>query len=227
MSSREGRDRRGAASWYRRPSLLIAATAIAVHFVAGVGPWLQYDRAAMAAGQFWRLGTCHLTHWSTDHLFWDALMLVALGTICEQMSWPDTRRCLLASGLVIPAAMWVLLPEMATYRGLSGIDSALFALLVGLLLKDKTQSWATVITVLVLAVAFSSKIGYEMITGATLFVDSGGVFTPIPLAHMAGGLVGIASAWGCSSRLFGSPRRLSVSFLSIPASNRCPEKARI
>ena len=192
MSSNLGGYRRGAARWNPSPSLVLALVAVAVHFVSSAGAWLQYDRIAMAAGQFWRLVTCHLTHWSTEHLFWDTLMLVALGSVCERMSRSGTRRCLIVSAIVIPAAMWTMLPEMATYRGLSGIDSALFALLAGLIIKDKTQSRATVIMVAILSMAFGAKIGYEMIIGATLFAESGDLFTPLPLAHVVGGMVAIA-----------------------------------
>lgn len=182
------------AGWSVSASLVLALIALGVHFTPVIGDMLQFERSAVGAGQFWRLATCHLTHWSAEHLFWDVLMFAALGMICEQMSRVHTRRCLMVSATVIPLAVWILLPNMTTYRGLSGIDSALFGLLFGLILKDRSHSRATVLVVLMLAVTFGAKICYETLAGAALFVESGGIFTPVPLAHFVGGVVGLASA---------------------------------
>jgi membrane associated rhomboid family serine protease len=44
---------------------------------------LEASRAAIADGQWWRLATGHVTHWSANHLFWDLLMFVALGATLE------------------------------------------------------------------------------------------------------------------------------------------------
>ena len=52
---------------------------------------LQYDRSAVVEGQLWRIATCHLTHWSFEHLFWDVTALLFLGFVIEQ----DKRRRLL------------------------------------------------------------------------------------------------------------------------------------
>ena len=202
MNWRIGGCRQEAARRDVSPSLLLALIALGVHFTPAIANGLQFDRVAVAAGQFWRLATCHLTHWSADHLFWDVLMFAALGMICEQMSRVHTRRCLIAAAAVIPLAVWLTLPNITIYRGLSGIDSALFGLLVGLILKDKSHSRATVLIVLMLAVTFGAKICYETLANATLFVESGGVFTPVPLAHLVGGVVGVASAMDVPWPLF-------------------------
>jgi hypothetical protein len=50
----------------------------------------------------------------------------------------------------------------------------------------------------------TAKIGFEAVTGATLFVDSRfvdssrGGFQPLPLAHVVGGLCGAACSVGRS-----------------------------
>jgi rhomboid family GlyGly-CTERM serine protease len=205
MNGKTGGCQQEAARREASPSLLLALTALGVYFTPAIADALQFERTAIAAGQFWRLATCHLTHWSADHLFWDVLMFAALGMICEQMSRVHTRRCLIAAAAVIPLAVWLTLPNIAMYRGLSGIDSALFGLLVGLIFKDRSHSRATVLIVLMLAVTFGAKICYETLAGATLFVESGGVFTPVPLAHLVGGVVGVASAMDVPWLLFWRP----------------------
>jgi hypothetical protein len=43
------------------------------------------------------------------------------------------------------------------------------------------------------AAGFAAKVAFEMVTGGTLFVDSTAAgMTPVPLAHIVGGLVGLA-----------------------------------
>lgn len=178
-------------------SLLLTAVALGVHFSPTAQEWLEYDRSALAAGQWWRIVTCHLTHCSLDHLVWDVGALVVLGFLCEV---DDRRRFVRCGGLTavcIPAALWFLKPEVATYRGLSGIDSALFVLLAVSLLKESLAAgrtaWAAA-TILVLC-GFLGKLGYELATSQTLFVRSAAAgMVPIPLAHLIGGLIGAAIA---------------------------------
>ncbi len=46
-----------------------------------------------------------------------------------------------------------------------------------------------------LIAGFEAKLGYELVTGTTLFVDSSAAgFTPLPLVHAVGGLVGCVFA---------------------------------
>jgi hypothetical protein len=95
---------------------------------------------------------------------------------------------------LIPLTLWVGLPDLQTYRGLSGIDSALFALLATLLLKQEWQArrWKWVVPLALVCLAFAAKVGYELATGLTIFVDSRAVaMIPVPLAHGAGAGVGV------------------------------------
>ncbi len=174
-------------------SLLLGAAAVAIYFLPGVSPFLQYDRSAMAAGEVWRTVTCHFTHWSFDHLAWDAGALVVLGLLCEAPYRRAFAACMGLSAVLVPLAVWTFIPEMETYRGLSGIDSALFVLLavsiLGESLVERRRAWAAG-SALVL-VAFAGKIAFECLSGATLFVDSAATsMTPVPLAHLVGGLTG-------------------------------------
>ena len=163
---------------------------------------LQFDRTAIGEGQVWRIVTGHLVHWSTNHFLWDAVMFGVLGAVCERA---DRRRyvaCLLGSAVVISAAIAGLLPDTILYRGLSGVDSALFILASVVWLRgawrDRNLAFATVV---VIALAgFIGKLVYEVTTGATLFVDSAGAgFVPLPLAHAVGAAVGAAVAFAPGS----------------------------
>lgn len=178
-------------------SLSLAVISIIVYLVPGAREWLQYDRSLIAAGEIWRIITCHWTHWTFDHLFWDAAALAVLGTLCERLDRYRFLICLLIAAIVIPATVWLFIPDMQTYRGLSGIDSALFTLFAILTLKRpsirQTSGGYAILLLLVLGIA---KVIFELSTGMTLFVDgSENHFIPVPLAHLAGGLVGLAVAF--------------------------------
>jgi len=158
----------------------------------------EYDRSLLGAGEVWRIVTCHLAHWNFDHLVWDTFALAVLGVMCERRTRAGWLICLIAASVAIPAAILLLQPEMATYRGLSGLDTALFAMLAVLVLHEKwsDRDWKQVAVVFVLLAGFAGKIAFELATGGTVFVDSAaGHFTPAPLAHLvgvlAGGFVGV------------------------------------
>jgi rhomboid family GlyGly-CTERM serine protease len=173
-------------------SLLIVLAAALVQLSPELASLLQYDRAALAEGQWWRIATCHLTHWSLDHLFWDAAALLFLGACCELANRSAMLRCVAVAALAIPLAIAWLMPELRYYRGLSGLDSALFVLLAGNLLRDTLAARRRdgVAIACALLLAFAAKTAFECLTGQTLFVDSSSAtMTPIPLAHVIGGLL--------------------------------------
>jgi rhomboid family GlyGly-CTERM serine protease len=180
-----------------RASLLLFLLALPA-FLPGAARWLELDRSAVARGEVWRLVTGHWTHWTLDHLLWDVLTFLLLAILCE--TW-ISRRALLAtvagSALLISAGVWVALPGLSCYRGLSGIDSALFVLLAVALLRRESGARAGLAGVAVLL--FLAKAAWEVSTGSTLFADSAG-FVPVPLAHLLGG------AWGLVAAVLHPPR---------------------
>lgn len=179
-------------------SIVLSFVTAVIALIPGLAGPLQFDRAGVAAGEWWRIVTGHFVHWNSDHVFWDLLVFASLGALCE---WRDRRRFVLVlslAGVIIPAAIWVCLPHLATYRGLSGMDSALFALLAASFLQEQWQQkrWGWVFVISGLLLGLAAKIGYELVMGKTLFVDATAAgFEPVPLAHMAGAAVGLAIAF--------------------------------
>ena len=174
---------------------VLAAATITIFVTPQAQSWLAFDRTAIATGQVWRIFTCHFTHYSTEHLVWDLATFVFLGLLCEH----DGRRrfvaTLIGAVVLIPLAVAVALPDMANYRGLSGIDSALFALLAVTVLREKIaeRAWVWVAGIALVVAGFVAKIAFETQTGATVFMDSASAaLVPVPLAHIVGGLVGVA-----------------------------------
>jgi len=168
----------------------------------GLSAHLQYDRAAIAAGEVWRLVSGHWAHYSLDHVIWDVIAFAALGVACERRSRARFLVCLIASALAISVSVWLLLPEMQVYRGLSGIDSALFTCLAASMWNDGRRSERPGLQAIALACvsAFLLKVAFELVTGRTVFVnemDPGAV--GVPLAHIAGAACGVLV--GAGSRL--------------------------
>jgi hypothetical protein len=112
----------------RLPALTLAGAfaALAASAVPGAANALEFERAALAAGSWWRLVTCHFVHFGARHLLWDVAVWVLLGLMCEQYSRARTALALGVAAIAIPAAIWWVQPEFIRYRGLSGLDSALF-----------------------------------------------------------------------------------------------------
>lgn len=178
-------------------SLTITILTAAVALLPEAAALLQFDRSAIATGEFWRIVTGHCVHWNADHLFWDLTMFSLLGAICERRNQPRFAVVLLLATLAIPCSIGVLQPRFETYRGLSGLDSALFTLLAASLLEDKVREkhWPWVIGISLLLFGFAAKILFETISGTTVFVDSAAAsFEPVPLAHIIGALAGLSPA---------------------------------
>jgi rhomboid family GlyGly-CTERM serine protease len=174
---------------------LAAAAALALPALPASWPShaarLELDREAVAAGELWRWLGCHWAHWSLDHLAWDLLAFVVLTVLAWRLGAARTIAALAAAAVAIPATVTALLPEVTAYRGLSGLDSALFVFVAIEVLRRGGRSgvpagarWAAV-----LLVGFAAKVVFELVTGATLFADSAS-FAPVPLAHVVGGACG-------------------------------------
>jgi rhomboid family GlyGly-CTERM serine protease len=180
-------------------ALLLALPAVLLAFVPGLAERCELDRTAVAAGELWRIAACHWTHWSADHLRWDLATFLGLAAACELSPACGRRRLLAVVALAtftIPAAFWLAVPEMARYRGLSGIDSALFVLLAATLLRANLPGRFGCLSALggTALLLFLLKAGWETATGGALFAAAG-TFVPGPLAHLVGGLCGLAVAW--------------------------------
>lgn len=176
--------------------LLLGLPALVPAIRPGAAGWLEYDRGRIAAGEVWRVVTCHWTHWSADHLLWDLGAFVVLTALCWRLGRARTLAAIAAAALLIPLALWLVTPDLARYRGLSGLDSALFVLLAAGLLRREAVAGRrrTVKLAAGLLAVFAAKVLFEAATGTTLFVDASAAFVPVPLAHLVGGVCGAAAA---------------------------------
>ena len=98
------------------------------------------------------------------------------------------------SAVLIPLTVWICMPKLPTYRGLSGIDSAVFMLLAITLLSESwaRRDWGWTLICTAMIVGFTAKACFEFFTGTTLFVDAAEAnMLPVPLAHIIGAVIGV------------------------------------
>jgi len=184
-------------------SLSLAAAALVLQLWPGAVDHLAYVPGALARGEWWRLLTCHLVHWSWDHVVWDAGTFLLIGAWCERAGRRPLLLALLLSGLAIPPVVLAVQPQLSAYAGLSGWDVALYALLVARLLRERwpTGDAAVRLVLVLFAGALVAKVGYELATGGLWFVRSHeGVFVPVPMAHVVGACVGLLVGWAGAAR---------------------------
>lgn len=158
---------------------LLAAILLAVVYFTPLAQLLIYERAAVYTGQWWRLGTPLLVHYSPSHLCWNLLILIPWGTLLE-----IEDRGAFVSILTFTAVAHALLlffSDIPRFAGASGWGVAMVAYCC-------LSRWATRCRQrrlwLLLLVSLVAKIGYEFVAGRLLF--AAGDFRPLPEAHAAG-----------------------------------------
>lgn len=160
----------------------------------------QYDRDAILQGQLWRLVTGNIVHWSAAHFWLDVGAFFLLGAAFE----PSFKRAhvsfgsfVLATSLFVAVAVLLALPDMKLYRGLSGVDSGIFAaalLFESVQARTRPRRWWYLAPA---ALAFTIKIVFECWTGELFFGTSslGDLGQPVPLAHAAGAFAAFPLLW--------------------------------
>jgi thiol-disulfide isomerase/thioredoxin len=168
----------------------------------GSGVALQYDRAAVAGGELWRLVTSQLVHWTPRMAAIDLGALLVLGSWLEAAG----RRRALASTLAVAAAITagaihIAALALPVYRGSSGLAAALFVRAA--LTAAADARGAARRTLCAAAMLLPAKALIEALLGASLFAGPlpEGVVVH-PLAHLAGAAAGLVTAlpWQRTSR---------------------------
>ena len=162
----------------------------------------------------WRLVTCHWTHWNLFHVAWDVILF---GVLAREIEREGRRRLLwltLAAIVAVSAAVWIISPHLTYYRGLSGITSAYLGYWGVRRMEDcGAERW---IGAAVLA-GLAAKVAFELMGGTVLILGDAAGFGPAPMAHAAGGLVGVVA--GMASRI-----RLSRCTLPVVAARVVVER---
>ncbi len=122
---------------------------------------LRYERAAIGAGEWWRLLSGNFVHLSPWHSFLNALGVLVLALLCpESLDWKIWLRRLLFLSLGMSLGLYFFVPSAQAYVGLSGVIHGLFVL--GLMPQVLKKDLIATGCLLYLC----GKIGWEMVVGA-------------------------------------------------------------
>lgn len=170
----------------------IVVLSVAVQCLSSAQRFLEFDRTAIGAGQWWRLLTGNFVHYDWLHLAANIGALAVLGWLGVIRS----HRVLLIvplSAIAVGVAVYVWADGTATYRGISGVDSALLAwLLVTMAAQDRDPKAAVWISVLLL---MGAKSIWEAATGQVLLPTSAPVGVEVVnITHVIGLAVGMLVA---------------------------------
>ena len=149
---------------------------------------LAYERQAILSGQFWRLWTGHLVHFSLRHALADGSVLFLLGLVVEPLA--GTRRlCVALAGgaALISAALLLCVPGLQQYRGASGLDMMMAAMALVLLWRNGgiARPWLVFFAALLVL-----KIAGEALGISSGFAALPGDIVIVWQAHLLGVLYG-------------------------------------
>ena len=184
------------------PAFLLAAGATIAVGGDNLRMALRFDRAPIAAGEVYRLVTGHLAHLGWSHFALNGLGLVLcwvlVGQAFSALQWLIIMAICIA---VVDAGLWLLLPDLQWYVGLSG-------LLHGILAAGAVGGWRqrSVESGVLLAV-LAAKIGYELVAGPMPGSEGASGGPVVVEAHVLGAIGGLA---GAASVLIGNRGRASI-----------------
>lgn len=169
--------------------LLVACVALVAPQVGGkaAAQLLRYDRAAIAAGEWWRLLTAHFVHLGVRHAVLNALGLALLWALFAR-EWRPRQWALIT--LIVTAAidsgLWLRDPLISWYAGASGVLHGLMAAgVVAYVRRHDPLGW-------IMAGLLAAKLIYEHLEGPLPFAGHG-----VPVvsdAHLFGVLGGLLAA---------------------------------
>ena len=169
--------------------LLIACAALIFPVLAGESgrELLRYDRAGLAAGQWWRLLTGHIVHLDLEHAALNSLGLVLMWALFARDYKPWQWVLIVVTAIAtIDAGLWLRDSTVAWYVGSSGaLHGVMAAGTLAHLRRRDLDGW-------ILAAFIIVKLSFEQGSGALPFSDSAvGVIVD---AHLYGSLGGVAVA---------------------------------
>ncbi|HUX73905.1 MAG TPA: rhombosortase [Steroidobacteraceae bacterium] len=153
---------------------------------------LRYDRAAIAAGEWWRLLSAHVVHLDAHHLLLNEAGLVLVWALFagdyDGVGWLIV---VLSGALAISCGLWWLSPRVGSYLGASGVLHA--AMAAGTVRHIVTRQWDRWI----LLGGLLGKLAYEQYAQAAAHA------APLVVvdAHLYGAAAGFAVGAALSARM--------------------------
>lgn len=165
-------------------TLVISTIALITFIFPQLGNLLIYDRPAIIHGEYWRLLTGNLVHFSPTHLAYNLIAWLIAGTIIELRGYRFFPVLCLSSAFAVGMTLFLFKPELSLYAGLSGMMSAAVAYLCLHGISEKGV-WRWLCAAALTGMA--AKTILEMVMGSSILVlMSEENFVPVPLSHLAG-----------------------------------------
>jgi rhomboid family GlyGly-CTERM serine protease len=151
---------------------------------------LRYERAAVLAGDAWRLLTGHLVHADGAHLAWNVAGVVLVWFLfAHEYSRRGWLLILFTSTAAIDLGFLVLQPGLEWYVGFSGVlHGCMAAGLVAWLRRE--PDWLTA----VVAALFAAKLIWEHLVGPLPFTSASLSVPVVYQAHSYGAVGGVLAA---------------------------------
>ncbi len=148
---------------------------------------LRYERAPIAAGEWWRLLTAHFVHVDLEHAALNTLGLIMMWALFARDYTPRQWLVIVAITLAaIDTGLWLRDPGVAWYVGASGaLHGVMAAGTLAHLRRGDLDGW-------ILAGFILVKLAYEQWTGALPFSGTG--VAVVVNSHLYGALGGAAIA---------------------------------
>lgn len=170
-------------------TLVLTISFVLIFYCPGTIQLTLYDRQAILNGEFWRILTAPLTHFSVSHLLWNASVFTIFGAMLENISRKSLLTICLGTSLLSGLSYLFLSPELVYYGGISGVASGIVAYLGLNKVYSGAKSkrlWQLILILLIL------KIAVESVTNNPLFVSVDiPRFLVLPSAHLLGIVVAI------------------------------------
>ena len=178
------------ASW--QAGLLLAVLSVLGTVLPDALAALEWQRAAIAGGQWGRLFTGHFAHLGAHHLLFNLLGLALIvDLLLEDWSFAATLALAAASALGISVLLWWLEPDLQWYAGLSGLLHGLWAgaALAGWLRRHQPMALAALLALAIKLAVLNAGDGSMPV---------------VPMAHVYGAASGLLWAVLChaGSRLW-------------------------
>ena len=161
---------------------------IGLHFMVADKTQLYFSATDIARGETWRLITGHFMHADTQHLFWNCLGLLVLGTLIERYSRFILWAALCAGIASVSVLLLTPFSQLDYYCGLSGVLNTLLLLALWLEWR-RTRSWL----VILIGCGSIAKVIIELTSGSSIVTHiSWPPYAWSHLAGLAGGLIVIS-----------------------------------
>lgn len=155
---------------------------------ASIAAALVYDRAAIAAGQAWRVATGHFVHLGWAHAWLNVACLAA----CAWLAGRDAGglRTIFTLACGTGALLWFGAPQVERYAGLSGVVYGALAYVLGAVAGRRMPAWLAAGALAMLEV----RVGWQCLYGVPA-EETAWLGGPVaPAGHAAGLIAGVAWA---------------------------------